>query len=253
MKLQMRNMPVFMMIVAITALQSCSHEIVAPLQTNFIDTTTNGGGNNTGGGGGTVNNNPCDPNKVYFVNDVLPILLSSCAYTGCHDASTAKDGVILDNYANVMRTGEVIPGNAWSSELYEAITETDPEDIMPPAPKPHLLPEQVTLIAKWINEGALNNECNDGNSCDTLNVKYSTHIEPIVNTYCKGCHSGTNPSGSILLDNYTNVKITVTNGSFLGSIKRETGWVAMPKNSAKLTDCSIRKIELWIKDGALNN
>lgn len=248
----MRKMPVLIMIVAITALQSCSHEIVAPLQTNFIDTTTNGGGNSTGGGG-TVNNNPCDPNKVYFVNDVLPILMSSCAYTGCHDAATAKEGVVLDNYANIMRTGRVIVGNAWSSKLYEAITETDPEDIMPPAPKSKLDPAQITTISRWINEGALNNFCNDINSCDTLNVKYSTHIEPIINTYCKGCHSGASPSAGLKLTNYTEVLYTVNEGSLLGSIKWDLGWAQMPKNSAKLSDCNIKKIELWIKAGAQNN
>lgn len=247
----MKKIFLLLSISVLVFLQSCSHDIVQPIKTVLTDTTTNGGGNGNGGGG-VLNPNPCDPNKIYFVNDVLPIFLSNCAYSGCHDAATAKDGIILDNYANIMRTAEVIPGNAWSSKVYESITETDPEDIMPPAPKPHLLPEQITLIARWINEGALNTECISDN-CDTVNVKYATHVEPIINTYCKGCHSGTNPSGAILLDSYTNVKISVTNGSFLGSIKRETGWVAMPINGAKLTDCNIRKIELWIQNGALNN
>lgn len=242
----MKKIILFLSTCVIMVLQSCSHDIIEPINTVLLDTT------GTGGGGGVINPNPCDQTKLYFVNDVLPIFLSSCAYSGCHDAASAKEGIILDTYANIMSTGEVIPGNAWSSKIYEAITETDPEDIMPPSPKPHLLPEQITIIARWINEGALNTECISEN-CDTLTVKYSTHIEPLITTFCRGCHSGSNPSGGIFMDNYSNVKLSVMNGSFLGSIKREAGWSGMPKNGTKLSDCNIRKIEIWIQNGALNN
>lgn len=239
---------------AVAILSSCSHDVVEIVKTTVIDTTSTGGnGNGNGGGsGGGGNLNPCDSTKVYFVNDVLPIFLSSCAYSGCHDATTHKEGVILDNYVNIMRTGGILAGNAWSSHVYESITETDPEDIMPPAPKSKLDATQITTIARWINEGALNNFC-DNNTCDTINVKYSTHIEPIINTYCKGCHSGTSPSGGLKLTNYAEVMLKVNEGSFLGSVKGTFGWSSMPKGTTKLSDCNIRKIELWIQSGALNN
>ena len=73
---------------AVVILPSCSHDVVEIVKTTIIDTTTTGGNGNGNGGGGVLN--PCDPSKVYFVNDVLPIFLSSCAYSGCHDAATHK-------------------------------------------------------------------------------------------------------------------------------------------------------------------
>ncbi len=236
---------------AVVILPSCSHDVVEIVKTTIIDTTTTGGNGNGNGGGGAIN--PCDPSKVYFVNDVLPIFLSSCAYSGCHDAATHKEGVILDNYANIMSTGGIRVGNAWSSHVYESITESNPEDIMPPAPKSKLDATQITTIARWINEGALNNYCDDINNCDTVDVKYSTHIEPIINNYCKGCHSGASPSGGLKLTNYDEVMFKVNEGSFLGSIKGTFGWSSMPKGVTKLSACNIRKIEKWIQAGALNN
>jgi hypothetical protein len=58
----------------------------------------------------TATGTPCDPAVVYFEKDVLPILTSNCAYSGCHNAASAKDGIVLDNYANVIRTGKIKVG-----------------------------------------------------------------------------------------------------------------------------------------------
>lgn len=240
--------------ISLISLSSCKHDVVTALQ-EIIDTTgTDGNGGGTGGGGtgggGTIN--PCDPNTIYFQNDVLPIIISNCAQSGCHDAASAKDGIVLDNYDNIMRTGGIIKGNAWSSEIYEVLVETDPEDVMPPAPKSKLAAEQIALIAGWINAGAINNSCNETN-CDTTNVKYSTHVDVIIANNCRGCHSGTAPSGNISLVNFTQVKASVDNGSLLGTIKHQTGFVAMPYRANKMNDCDIRKIELWVNSGAQNN
>ena len=65
----------------------------------------------------TVSNN-CDPDTVYFHNDVLPILVSNCSTSGCHDSETASDGVILVDYVSVIETGKVKPGDPYDSELF---------------------------------------------------------------------------------------------------------------------------------------
>lgn len=240
--------------VAFIALSSCKHEVVTALQ-EIVDTTGTGnagGGTGGGTGGGGTNTNPCDPNIIYFQNDVLPIIISNCAQSGCHDAATAQDGIVLDNYDNIMRTGGIIKGNAWSSELYEVLVETDPEDVMPPAPKSRLTAEQIALIGGWINSGAINNSCNETN-CDTLNVRYSTHVDALIANNCRGCHSGTSPSAGISLVSYDQVKSSINTGRFLASIKHQSGVVAMPYRSTKMDDCSIRQIELWINSGMPNN
>jgi hypothetical protein len=61
----------------------------------------------------------CDPDTVYFVNTILPLLQSSCGVTGCHDAASAQDGVVLTDYASIIATGKIKPGDPSDSELYE--------------------------------------------------------------------------------------------------------------------------------------
>ena len=82
--------------------------------------------------------NSCSIDSVYFVNDVLPILTTNCAYAGCHNTTSAADGVKLNNYANIINTGKVKPYEASESDLYEAITETKADKIMPRPPAPRL-------------------------------------------------------------------------------------------------------------------
>jgi len=93
---------------------SCQHD---PIVQSPVDT-------------GTV----CDPSKIYFENDVLPIITSNCAYSGCHNAASAKEGIILDNYNNVIKTGKIKSGNSSGSKFYQVMVDKDPKDIMPPPP-----------------------------------------------------------------------------------------------------------------------
>lgn len=194
--------------------------------------------------------NPCDPDTVYFVNDVLPLLTSSCAYAGCHDAASRQDGVNLSTYATILASADVEPGSPRRSDLYEVITENDPDKVMPPPPASKLTQEQIDKIAKWIEQGAKNNQCAD---CDTTNVKYSTHIRKILSNNCIGCHSASNSSGGINLSNYSNVKAEVDNAKLTGVINHLPGFKPMPPSGVKLNECDLHAVEIWIKNGALND
>lgn len=194
----------------------------------------------------------CDPQTVYFVQEVLPIIQGSCAISGCHDAASAEDGVILNNYLNIVNTGEVVPGNAGQSELYEVIVENDPDDIMPPPGNTPLTSAQISTIVNWINQGANNNSCSDL-ACDTLNVGYASTIAPIMQLRCDGCHGANNPDAGISLTNYAQISDEAINGTLLDAIKDQNGAVAMPYNASPLSDCDIRAIEIWIENGALND
>jgi mono/diheme cytochrome c family protein len=195
---------------------------------------------------------PCDPDTVYFEMDVLPILLSSCGMSGCHDA-TAQEGVRLDSYAAVMASDVINPGNPNDSELYEKITETDPDDIMPPPPALPLDPAQIEIIRKWIAQGAQNLYCDE--MCDTVNVTYSGTIWPeIIQSYCFGCHNGANASGGIHLENYSQVAAAAVipagqPGSLWGAVTHAAGNSAMPKNQPQLSDCKISQLRQWIENG----
>jgi hypothetical protein len=231
------------------SLSSCKHEPVVP--DDYLDqTNTNGGGGGGGQNGGIV----CDPDSVYFNIQVLPLLISNCAMSGCHDAATAQDGVILDSYSNVMSTGDVDPFDPWSSDLFEVLLETDPDKKMPPPPANSLTQQQINLIQQWISQGAQNLNCDpNAGVCDSTLVSFSLDVDPIIQTYCKGCHNVNNSSGGVNLDSYIAVQTAGLNGSLVGAITHSTGYVGMPYNSNQLSDCNIGKIRNWVSEGALNN
>lgn len=219
---------------------SCRH------QPEVINDPGNGGGGT--GGGGTAN---CDPNTIYFQQQVLPILASNCAMSGCHDVASHEEGVILTSYEYVMATGDISPGNPFSSDLYEAITETDPDKRMPPPPRNPLTTDQIALIRNWILQGAKNLSCE--NMCDSSVFTYNGAVRNIITNKCQGCHSGTTASGGVDLSSYTSVKTYATNGRLWGSVNHSAGFSPMPKNAAKLSNCELTQIRKWIDAGALNN
>ncbi len=92
-------------------------------------------------------------------------------------------------------------------------------------------------------------------SCDTTNVTYSNQIVSILNAQCNYCHGAAANSigGGIYLNTYAALKPYINNGSFLNSILQNGKASAMPKNGAKMDNCSILKIQSWINKGALNN
>jgi hypothetical protein len=219
-------------------LESCVHE---PLVTPAPDPEP-----------APVEHDICDENVVYFDNEILPLLISNCAMSGCHDATTAEDDIILNSYTNIMRSDVIASGNPGESELYKKIIETDRDDIMPPFPADPLSPAQVATIRTWIAQGAQNNKCNNP-GCDTINVTYTASVLPLVTTKCRGCHSGTNPSGGLDLTTHQKLQAIALDGRLMGSITHTSGYVAMPQGGSKLSDCEIDMVRIWINDSAPNN
>jgi len=220
---------------------SCRHEAL-----NRNDSTLGGGG--TGGGGVVPPTSTCSPDSVYFVNDIMPLLASKCAMSGCHDNITHAEGVNLTTYNNIIRY--LVPGDATQSKLYRVVIRTDNER-MPPPPAPAFTAAQKTLLQKWINQGAKNNNCTG--RCDTATITYSGALRPIIDNKCQGCHNAANPGGNIDLSTYANVRTVALNGKLYGSVSQQTGYSPMPKGAAKLSDCEIIQVRKWIAAGALNN
>lgn len=203
------------------------------------------------GGGGGVYVPPastCSPDSVYFVRDIMPLIASNCTMSGCHDNGSAADGVVLTSYNNIMRY--VRPGNAAESKLYKVVVRTD-GDRMPPPPMPPLTAAQKSLLQRWINQGAKNNNCTG--ACDTAVFTFSGAVRPLMEAKCVGCHSLSNPGGGVDLSTYQAVRTYALNGRLYGSIAHQAPYSPMPKNSAKLTDCEIRQVQKWIEAGTLNN
>ncbi len=191
----------------------------------------------------------CIDGMVSFQYEILPLITSGCAMSGCHDAITAEDGVILTNYESIMR--EVTPNNLAESELYEVLNETG-DDIMPPPPDAPFTQAQKDLIKKWINQGALNTTCNL--QCDsTTNATFAAVIYPIIETNCVGCHSNTRTEGGVNLSTHSKILPYINSGSFMGTIEHKPTYPVMPTSGIKLSECNISLLNQWIANGALNN
>ena len=221
---------------------SCKHEIPLPIP-----------GDNTGN---PIDPNPteiCDPNTVYFQQQILPLFASSCGMpnAGCHDPADHEGGIILTSYEHIMSSGEIVPGNLNEGDVFEVINESNPNDIMPPAPNAPLTQEQIDLIADWITQGAQNNSC-EALFCDTLNVTFTSSISTLVSNKCEGCHSGANPNGGVSLTSYAQISASATSGTLWDAINATNGVAIMPPNTG-LSDCEIATFRIWIENGALND
>ena len=223
-------------VLILAGIESCKHEPEDDIQPDDTITTV-------------TSADTCSLDTVYFVNDILPIISSNCAMSGCHDAATQSDGVDLSRYDRIIATGDVRPGDAEGSDLYEVLVESDPDKVMPPPPA-SLTPEQRNAIKIWINQGAKNNKCS--NKCDTTNVTFSGNVWPIIDGTCRGCHAGAGASGGVRITNYTQVKALVDNGSLESVLSRNGPKKPMPPGGP-LETCAHDQIKIWIKEGAKDN
>lgn len=206
----------------------------------------------TGGGHPPPPLKDCN-DSAYFEQSIFPLITTQCV--SCHDggAHNGEDNVFkLDSYEAIKSLVNV--SSPESSRLYTVLYQSG-EDLMPPnAP---LKTAEKEMVLKWIKEGAKNNGCSSG-VCDTTGtVSYTARVEPIIQLYCIGCH--TIPTAQNLnvdlssYDKVKNVAMTLrpaTTGTSLlaGVINGMAGFKPMPKG-IPLDQCSIRTIELWIKQG----
>lgn len=221
---------------------TCKHDILVP------PPATGGNGNGNGNGEPPPVYQTCSPDTAYFVNAVLPIITSNCAKSGCHDSKTRTEGLVLDNYNGILRI--VQPGSPSNSKLYQVITASG-EDVMPPKPNQPLTADEIASIKTWIAQGARNNQC--FSECDTTIFTYSGAVEPIMTTYCKGCHNANSLNGGVDLSTFNGVETVALNGKLVGVITHAAGYPPMPQGGNALPDCQIRQIEKWIESGAPNN
>ncbi|HMG15562.1 MAG TPA: c-type cytochrome domain-containing protein [Saprospiraceae bacterium] len=210
---------------------------------------------NNGGGVDTTGTEPggntCSTDSVYFNKDILPLFSSSCALPGCHDAISKQEGINMTDFNSILK--EIDKGKATNSKIYKVLIEKDPDKRMPRPPSLALTQDKIDLIAKWINQGAKNNSCTEGEACDISNVTYSISIKPILTKYCIGCHSGGSPQAGIDLSNYNTVQTYAKNGKLNGVVNWLSGYTPMPYKSTQLNPCNLSKIKAWIDEGSLNN
>jgi hypothetical protein len=93
--------------------------------------------------------------------------------------------------------------------------------------------------------------------CNTTNVKYSSDIVPILETYCYVCHSAAvvaeGGGGGHNLQDFGVLQTLALNGHLVGAVSHSPGYSPMPKYGNKLSDCNIALISTWANNGAPNN
>lgn len=83
-------------------------------------------------------------------------------------------------------------------------------------------------------------------NCNTV-FTYSGRVKAITDNNCamSGCHTATNPAGSIPLTSYQEVRAGIEVAGMLCSIRHQSGCSPMPKNGGQLNACDIQAYEKW--------
>jgi len=92
---------------------------------------------------------PAEP-AVDFEEQILPILQANCI--SCHGPEEQKSGLRLDSLAGMFMKSAVIPGDADSSRIIQAIRYDDPDLKMPPDGK--LPVDAIGALEAWVESGA---------------------------------------------------------------------------------------------------
>lgn len=183
--------------------------------------------------------------EVCFQSDILPIFLTNCATSGCHNSKDKSKRLDMSNYDGILKS--VKPHLPLFSEAYTKISSGE----MPPDGYPALSEKQINLVKAWINMGAPNSSgC--GVSCDTAIHTFTKGVKPILDIYCKGCHGDKVAKGGLNYSTYEGVT-AIKNSRLLSAIKHEAGFLPMPEGAPALSDCQISVIEKWINAGELND
>lgn len=98
--------------------------------------------------------------KIDFNTRIRPLLSDRCY--ACHgpDANSRKAGLRLDLQEALVHVTDkgkrlIQPGQPEASLLYQRITHSDPDEVMPPVDsKLSLSPQEKTWIREWIEQGA---------------------------------------------------------------------------------------------------
>lgn len=232
----------YIALLLIIVLSACKHDIINNSNAVLADTTVVVAPPVSGGtGSGTT---PAVSDTVCFNTDILPLYVSYCGSSGCHDVNTHREGVITTDYTHIMNG--IKAKSASSSKYYTIIVGGS----MPPRSSPQMTTDNIAMIKKWIDQGALNTQCT--NVCDTTVFTYAGAVKTILANNCGGCHGSSPGTANVYLGDYASTKayIAANTTIFLNAINwtSTTAAMNMPQ-SGKMVACKITQIQKWIKAG----
>lgn len=84
----------------------------------------------------------CNTLNAEYAADIAPIIQSSCAIPGCHDAASGNKGGPFTNFTQVKNKAAIIKAQVVSGAMPQGLS---------------LSQEQIKLISCWVDSGAPNN------------------------------------------------------------------------------------------------
>lgn len=224
----------------VIAATGCKHE-----PDEFIPLDPIGGGGITcewPGAASTPAN--CDPGTIYFQEQVMPIIMRSCALTDPNNSDLTCHHTVVegDQDMNFTNFGNIVEE---ADDIMEAIQDSDPDDHMPPYTETQLTTQEISIIEQWFSQGSNLNSCLN---CDTAQYTYSGTIGPMVALHCGGgCHSGETPAGGLNLVNATILKDNAARSWYAISGCTDPH---MPPVGPPLPDCKLQQFYNWMINGA---
>lgn len=182
-----------------------------------------------------------------YAQDIRPILVENCV--SCHSGNTPAAGINLSTYSSITAYENANPGVLYNSVAWLGNASQMPQN-------GEQLPAcEVEQIRVWIAEGMPGEDVQDTTACDTTNITYTEHIQPILAASCTGCHGGSDPDADIDLSSYELVvQYEQANPQKLYS---SVAWQQdppvfarpMPQGQGTLPDCEIEQIRVWVANG----
>jgi hypothetical protein len=182
--------------------------------------------------------------NICFKEDILPLFVSNCTQSGCHNGIDKEEDLDLSNYEGIMKS--IKANHPYQSESWTQINSGE----MPPSPYHKFTKYEKNQIKHWIKSGSPNSS--NCRTCDST-FTYKARIEPILNKWCVGCHSASDAGGGYDLSSYDKTILAIPYSKLEGSILHSAGFSAMPKNAGSLSDCDITAIKNWLAAGHPNN
>jgi mono/diheme cytochrome c family protein len=220
---------------------------------------------------------PAGDGKVTFSKDIAPILANKCGR--CH-IDDSKGKVNMATFAKLMVGSEtdgviIQPGSGKGSRLIEVIESGDM-----PRGGSKISSEELALLTKWIDEGAVNDTGSEnavlrqlamraradmpkievGKATGSEKVQFGLHLAPVLLAQCTGCHGARQPAGGLSLLTFAALIRGGDSGppvlpgkpeeSLLLKKIKGTAGDRMPRRKPALSNEVIAQFETWIKEGA---
>ncbi len=93
---------------------------------------------------------------ISYKTEIEPIIMANCTASGCHGTVNKKEFTISD-YESLIKECKVNSTTPSSTDLFNVITKTSGDEMMPPAKYSRLSDAQIQLITVWIGQGYKNN------------------------------------------------------------------------------------------------